>query len=239
MYQNIAVIGGSGAIGSAFISLLSEYYPTATLHVFSRVATTELTKNVHSYSIDYADEQSIIDAARLASHLGPIDMVFIATGLLHDDAISPEKSLKDISAEKLTTLFMANTVLPALIGKHFLPHLNKRQRSVFATLSARVGSISDNHLGGWYAYRASKAALNMIIKTAAIEVSRTNPHAIVVGLHPGTVDSQLSKPFQSNLAKGSLFSAKESAQHLFTVINSLTPSQSGRCFAWDGNEIKP
>ena len=111
--------------------------------------------------------------------------------------------------------------------------------SIFAALSARVGSISDNQLGGWYAYRASKAALNMIIKTAAIEVRRRNPHAIVVGLHPGTVDSDLSKPFQGNVPEGKLFTPDFAAGKLLTVLEGLAPAQTGRCFGWDGEEILP
>lgn len=239
MYQNIVVIGGSGAIGAALIIRLSETYPAANIHVFSRLPLVKGAKNIHSYVMDYSEEQSIIEATTLASSHGSFDMVFIATGLLHDGSTFPEKSLKDISVENLNKLFMVNTVLPALIAKHFLPHLTKRRRAVFAALSARVGSISDNNLGGWYAYRASKAALNMIIKTAAIEIGRTHKHAVVVGLHPGTVDSHLSKPFQSNLVKGSLLTAETSAQHLLTVLNALTPCQTGRCFAWDGKEIDP
>lgn len=129
--------------------------------------------------------------------------------------------------------------MPALIAKHLLPKLNKDHPAIFAALSARVGSISDNQLGGWYAYRASKAALNMIIKNAAIEVGRRNRKAIVVGLHPGTVDSDLSKPFQGNVADGKLFTPEDSAQKLLEVLRSLGPEQTGKCFAWDGKEVLP
>jgi NAD(P)-dependent dehydrogenase (short-subunit alcohol dehydrogenase family) len=110
---------------------------------------------------------------------------------------------------------------------------------VFAVLSARVGSISDNRLGGWYGYRASKAALNMLIKTLAIEVRRTRPEAICAALHPGTVDTSLSKPFQKNVRQGQLFAADTAAEKLLEVINSLTPAQSGDCFAWDGKQVLP
>ena len=123
-------------------------------------------------------------------------MVLVATGILHDEVFMPEKSLKDLSAEKFIHLFLVNSVLPAIIAKHFIPRLNQKKRSVFAALSARVGSISDNKMGGWYSYRASKSALNMIIKNVAIETARKNEQAIIVGLHPGTVDSNLSRPFQ-------------------------------------------
>ncbi|NBR34275.1 MAG: short-chain dehydrogenase [Rhodobacteraceae bacterium] len=120
---------------------------------------------------------------------------------------------------------------------HYLPLLPRDRRGVFAALSARVGSISDNQLGGWYAYRASKAALNMILKNAAIEAARRYKLSVVVGLHPGTVDSSLSKPFQGNVREGKLFGPEYAADHLIRVIDNLTPDQSGKCFAWDGSEI--
>ena len=126
-----------------------------------------------------------------------------------------------------------------MIAKYFLPKLNREKRSIFAALSARVGSISDNQLGGWYSYRASKAALNMVIKNIAIEISRFNKKAIIVGLHPGTVDSNLSKPFQVNVPYGKLFTPEFSTQKLVEVLRSLTSKQSGKCFAWDGQEILP
>ena len=189
--------------------------------------------------INYQDETSIEESALVASKDKPIDMVIIATGILHEGKLMPEKSLKDLSAEKLQRLFEVNTIVPLLIAKHFLPKLSRETRSIFATLSARVGSISDNQLGGWYSYRASKAALNMIIKNIAIEISRFNKKAIIVGLHPGTVDSNLSKPFQGNVPDGKLFTPEYSTQKLLEVLTSLTSKQSGKCFAWDGKEILP
>ena len=203
--------------------------------LFPRSAHKTSTQN----RIDYTDEASIEAAAALASKDSPLDIVMVATGLLHDGELMPEKSLKELSAEKFQRLFNVNTILPALIAKHFLPKLNRDHRSLFAVLSARVGSISDNQLGGWYAYRTSKAALNMIIKNAAIEMSRRNKQAIIVGLHPGTVDSNLSQPFQGNIADGKLFTPAFSAIKMLAVLESLTPGDSGRCFAWDGKEIKP
>lgn len=228
--QNIAVIGSSGAIGSAFTKRLSNQYPKASLYKFSHTG---------DHSIDYTSEASIAEAAMLTSKDGPLDLVIVANGILHDGDIMPEKSLKELSAEKFHRLFEVNTITPALIAKHFLPKLNKEQSARFAALSARVGSISDNRLGGWYAYRASKAALNMIIKNAAIEIRRRNKQAIIVGLHPGTVDSDLSKPFQGNVPEGQLFTPDYSAHKLLTVIEGLTPDQTGKCFAWDGKEILP
>ena len=151
----------------------------------------------------------------------------------------PEKSLRDLSSDKFHRIFEVNTITPALIAKYFLRKLNKEKTSIFTALSARVGSISDNQLGGWYAYRASKAALNMIIKNAAIEVARENKKAIIVGLHPGTVDSDLSKPFQGHVADKNLFTPEYSAEKLLKVLEDLSPEKTGKCFAWDGKEILP
>ena len=239
MINNIVIIGGSGAIGRAFTLQFSFSYPNATIHAFSRHQPEKVLLNVKYHTIDYQDETSIEKSALIASRETPLDMVIVATGILHDGELMPEKSQKELSAEKFHRLFEINTIVPALVAKHFIPKLNREKRSVFAALSARVGSISDNQLGGWYAYRASKAALNMIIKNAAIEISRRNKKAIIVGLHPGTVDSNLSKPFQGNVPDGKLFTPKYSVQKLLEILTTLTSKQSGKCFAWDGKEILP
>ena len=239
MLNNIVIIGSSGSIGSTFTKQLSVLYKNAKIHAFSQNGQKYKADNIMHHKIDYKDEASIEQAASLASKDESLDMVIIATGILHENKITPEKSLRDLSAEKFVRLFEVNTILPALIVKHFLPKLNKDNRSVFAALSARVGSISDNKLGGWYAYRASKAALNMIIKNAAIEIGRQNKHAIIVGLHPGTVDSNLSKPFQSNVPDGKLFTPETSVKMLLEVLRNLKTESSGRCFSWDGREVEP
>ena len=134
---------------------------------------------------------------------------------------------------------MVNTIGPTLVGKYFIPFLRKDARSVFAFLSARVGSISDNKLGGWYSYRASKTALNQIIKNFSIEVKRSNANAIFVGLQPGTVKSYLSKPFEKNVKADKLFTPDYSAEKLLDVISNLTNENSGKVYAWDGEEIGP
>lgn len=239
MAKNIAIIGSSGAIGNAFTKHLSVSYPGAQIHAFSRHTPEQVLSNVIYHTIDYREEASIEESSLIVSKNAPVDLVIVATGLLHNSELTPEKSLRDLSADKFQRLFEVNTILPALVGKYFLPKLNRENLSIFAALSARVGSISDNQLGGWYAYRASKAALNMIIKNAAIEIGRYNKKAIIVGLHPGTVDSRLSKPFQRNVADGMLFTPEFSAQKLLEVLKKLTQEESGRCFAWDGQEIYP
>lgn len=227
------VIGSSGAIGSALKTCLE----------LSGVAVTGLSRSHGSstagHEIDLTSEGSIEAAADGIRERAPFSAIFLTTGLLHNSEVRPEKSLRDIDQESLTRLFAVNAVGPALVAKHFVPLLPKQGRCIFAALSARVGSISDNRLGGWYGYRASKAALNMIIKTLAIEVARTRPDAICVGLHPGTVDSGLSKPFQKGVPPQRLFSPDEAAAHLLRVVENLTPAQTGRCFGWDGLEIRP
>lgn len=239
MVENIAIIGGSGAIGSALTRLLSCKYPNARIHVFSRQLPEKTKPGVIDHVMDYQNEHAIAQSAASALQGVSLDYVMVATGILHDGVLVPEKSLYQCSAKNFQHLFAANAIFPALVAKYFLPKLNQDKRSVFSALSARVGSISDNRLGGWYAYRASKAALNMIIKNAAIEVGRRNKHAIVAGLHPGTVDSDLSKPFQANVPAGKLFTPDFSAKKLWQVLEGLKSEHSGRCFAWDGQEIAP
>ena len=230
--KNIAILGASGAIGHALAQCLTEQYPMASLFTFSQTAQLP-------YQINYTDEESLAQAAMFVTKEKPLDLVIVANGILHEGEIMPEKALKDLSAEKFHRVFQVNTIVPAMIAKYFLPKLNKDNTAIFVALSARVGSISDNQLGGWYAYRASKAALNMIIKTASIEMKRSKKQAIIVGLHPGTVDSQLSKPFQTNVPDNKIFTPKYAAEKLVNVLANLTPSQTGKCFAWDGKEILP
>lgn len=237
--ENIAIIGAAGAIGGAFVKLTAMQYPEATIHAFSSGVVRTIGSNIKPHTIDYTSESSVQESASIASHDKPIDVVVVATGLLHEGDITPEKSLRDLSAEKFHRLFEANAIVPALIAKYFLPVLNRDKRSIFAALSARSGSISDNELGGWYAYRAAKAALNMIVKNSAIEVGRRNKQAIIVALHPGTVDSELSAPFKNNIAKDKLFTPDYAVQKMMEVLETLTPNHTGRLFSWEGEEIAP
>lgn len=222
---NIVVIGASGSLGSEFVNQLSKDEKVRSIFAFSRSKTEFSHKKVESYFIDIEDEESIKSASDKVSK--DIDVVIVATGMLHDQNINPEKSLRDLSKEKFYQLFSVNTIAPAIIAKYFLPKLNKNSKSIFAALGARVGSIQDNKLGGWYSYRASKSALNMILKNASIEIGRSNKKAIIVTLHPGTVDSKLSKPFQNAVSKEKLFTARYSVQKLLEVMDSLTTLDSG------------
>ena len=237
--RNIAIIGSSGAIGGAMTQHLARLYPEATLNAFSRKQIILSESNIICRTIDFDNEDSIASAATLAAADQPIDLVVVTSGFLHDNNTKPEKALRDLSKDNFIKVFNANTVTPAIFAKYFVPKLNKLSPAIFAALSARVGSISDNQLGGWYAYRASKAALNMIIKNLAIETARINKKAIIVGLHPGTVDSPLSKPFQGSVPKGKLFTPEDVAVKLYETLKKLSPQQSGKCFAWDGQEIEP
>lgn len=238
--KNIAVIGSSGAIGGSLVKKLSQIYPEAYISAFSRSALSRQSiDNITFHQIDYLDETSIANGAQIAATTGQIELVIVATGILHNQQVMPEKSIRDITFDNFQHLFAANTIFPALVAKHFLPQMAKDSRNIFAALSARVGSISDNRLGGWYSYRASKAALNMVIKNLAIERKIANKQAIIVGLHPGTVNSKLSKPFQANISEAKLFTPEFSAEKMLLVLDKLTPADSGKCFAWDGKEILP
>ncbi|QWU99638.1 SDR family NAD(P)-dependent oxidoreductase [Francisella salimarina] len=240
MSSNLVVIGASGSIGSAVIKRLKQLYPNANIYAFSHSKVIDCVEGVVYEHIDYSDEAIIEKAAKdVYEKSGAINLIFVATGILHTSEIKPEKALRELSADKFIELFKANTIFPALVAKHFIPKLVKDTKSIFAAISARVGSISDNQLGGWYAYRASKAALNMFIKTASIETKRVNPNAVIVGLHPGTVDSHLSEPFQARVPQGKLFTPEYSASKLVEVLDGLKVEDSGKCFAWDGKEIIP
>lgn len=230
--QAAVVIGASGGIGSALVAALNEEGSFAAIRGFSR-------RDSGAAHIDLEDEASIAAAAERVAQ-GPVPaLVIVATGLLHDDGHGPEKALRDLDPAWLARAFAVNAIGPALVAKHFLPIMPKTGRSVFAVLSARVGSISDNKLGGWYGYRASKAALNMLVRTLAIEERRRNDRAIVVALHPGTVDTALSRPFQANVRPGTLFAPDRAALQLLDTINGLRPPDSGKLFDYEGNEIAP
>lgn len=227
-----AVIGASGGIGAAFATLLHDDPRCEAVLCFSRSGRGPA--GLAAGPIDVTDEASI---AAAASACGTVSLVIVATGLLHDGAMQPEKDLRALESGRLARSFAVNAIGPALVAKHFLPLLPRNGRGVFAVLSARVGSISDNTVGGWYGYRASKAGLNMLLKTAAIETARKRPETVILALQPGTVDTGLSKPFQS--AAQSLLTPTESAANLLAVIDRSTPSWSGDLYDWRGERIAP
>ncbi|WP_284945375.1 SDR family NAD(P)-dependent oxidoreductase [Acidisoma cladoniae] len=234
------VIGASGGIGSALVTALLDQPVFGKVIALARSFGDDLdvAPGLRRGVIDISDEDSIRAAAdRLADD---VRLVIVATGALQGGGIpSPEKTYRAIDAAGMLESYRINAIGPALVAKHMLPKLSSQGRSVFAVLSARVGSIGDNRSGGWHSYRASKAALNMIVRNLAIETARRHPQRICVGLHPGTVDTELSRPFQRGVAEGRLFTAVRAASCLLTVIDGLTPSDSGRVLAWDGSTIAP
>ena len=212
----------------------------AQIYAFSRsgsIGNDPDTPKVRAGIIDLEDESSIAMAAASIPE-APLDLVLVTSGILWEGQLRPEKALREISIEGLTKLFAVNAAGPILAAKHFLPKLRRGQKTVFVALSARVGSISDNRLGGWYAYRASKAALNMLLRTSAIEHARHRPLSVIAGLHPGTVSTGLSGPYTSRTPARQLFSPEESAGYLLKVVDGLRPEDSGNTFAWDGSRIE-
>ncbi len=233
------VIGAGGAIGAALLRGLLDDPRYPRVVAFAR-RPADLPEGLAAAGyLDLEDEASIEAAAALAAPVGTVRLVICATGLLHDQSIDPEKHWSAIRAASMARAFAVNATGPALVARAFLPLLPRAGRSVFAALSARVGSIEDNRRGGWYAYRASKAALNMLLKNFAIELARRAPGAICVGLHPGTVDSALSRPFQAGVPAAQLFSPAQSAAHLLRVLDGLGPRHSGGVYAWDGERVPP
>lgn len=235
---DVAVVGASGGIGAEFVRQLAGDARVARVYALSRTQIDSGDDKIIAIPADVGNEDSIAAAAWAATQR-PLDLVVVATGMLHrGEAVQPEKTLKDIDADAMTEVLRINAVGPALVAKHFLPQLRRKGKTVFAALSARVGSIGDNRLGGWVSYRASKSALNMILKTLSIEHARRFPQSVVVGLHPGTVDTKLSAPFQRRVPDGKLFSPEQSVGYLLEVIDRLTPADTGGTFAWDGSPIE-
>lgn len=233
------VIGASGGIGGALVAELGARGTFDTVYALSRTGSP-LPGATEAGRIDLLEEASIrAAAARIGEDHLPVDLILVASGQLHGPAITPEKAVKSLDPAAMATLFAVNATGPALVAKHFVPLLPRTGRCIFAALSARVGSIGDNRLGGWYGYRAAKAALNQILRTLAIEVARTRPEAIVVGLHPGTVTTTLSDPFQPSLNKPGVFRPDAAARHLLDVLDGLTPAETGGVFAWDGKAVPP
>jgi NAD(P)-dependent dehydrogenase (short-subunit alcohol dehydrogenase family) len=224
------VIGASGGIGGAFEASLVQEGAYETVHGFARSRSG-------MRHLDLLDEDSIAAAAAQVARGPEPTLVLVATGLLHEGDRGPEKTLRSLDPDWLARLYAVNAIGPALVAKHFLPIMPKSGRTVFAALSARVGSIADNRLGGWHGYRASKAALNMFVRNLAIEERRRNDRAIVAALHPGTVETALSKPFRGNIEASRLFAPERATLQLLDVVDELKPTDSGKLFDFEGNEI--
>ena len=225
--QIAVIIGASGGIGSALADALQARLGTGRVIALSRGSTPAL---------DLTDEASIAAAAEHVKADGrSVGLVFDATGYLHGQGFMPERSWRELDPEHLALDFALNAIGPALLMKHFLPLLPRGERAVFATRSGRVGSIEDNKLGGWHSYRASKAALNQLVRTCAIELKRKKPEAICVALHPGTVHSALSEPFSKS---GLDVRAPDiAAEDLLRVVNGLSAEDTGQLFDHKGERV--
>ena len=234
--QSAAVFGASGGIGSALCKALAER-GIERIFAGSRKGKAAAPHLTVPFAFDLTDEDSI-EAAADKMRDDPPQLVVVATGALTlPDGTGPERSYKRLDVAAMEQALRLNTVGPALIAKHMLPLFPRQGRAVFAVLSARVGSISDNRIGGWHSYRASKAALNMLVRNWAIELGRTHKDAVVVSLHPGTVDTALSEPFQSGLPSGQLTPPEKAAANLLRVIDDLVPEQTGGCYDWKGEPV--
>jgi NAD(P)-dependent dehydrogenase (short-subunit alcohol dehydrogenase family) len=218
------VIGSSGTIGSAFMELLTNNPNCSGVEGIHR----------HSiHALDYQNPSSIEACANALAAEGPFQLIINTIGVLHSADWMPEKKLDDLNAEQLIELMKMNAIGPALTIRSFSKLLDPKN-SIMVTLSAKVGSIEDNRLGGWYSYRASKAALNMLIKTASIELGRTKPNAALIAMHPGTVNSRLSKPFRGEQIGRP---AQEAVADIFQVIENLRAGDSGSFLTYSGEKL--
>lgn len=233
--MKVLILGISGGIGQALARCLCERE-----NVDSVIGTYYKTPVKFSHdkclavSVDVTDESAV---AEFTKNIDSIDWVINAVGFLSDQQQKPEKTIGTFRADALTRSININTLPTLLMAKYLKPALKKSKHGIFATVSAKVGSISDNGLGGWYSYRVSKAALNMALKTLSIEWRRVLPNCTVAALHPGTTDTELSKPFQKNVPQHKLFSPEQTAKYLLSVLDQLHPDQSGKFWSWDGSEI--
>ncbi|OLP19732.1 cell-cell signaling protein [Leptolyngbya sp. 'hensonii'] len=241
---NALIVGGSQGIGLGFVRQLLGQARTGQVYATYRQEVSPVLTDLAAahpdrlrlLQMDVTAEAQIADGiAQIHQQIDRLHLVLYCVGFLHTDTIQPEKSLQQIQSEHLMRYFQVNSIGAVLLAKQVLPLLKHSDRTVFASISAKVGSIGDNHLGGWYGYRASKAALNMLMRTAAIEYARKSPQTIVVTLHPGTTDTRLSKPFQRQVAPDKLFPVDRTVTQLLAVIESLQPENSGQFFSWDGS----
>lgn len=248
--QHILIQGAGRGVGLALVKQLlrdDHVRLSATVRepenaeALQTLVTRHGSERLAIFALDLSDEDSIRATCQAVGQRHPrLDLMMICAGLLHDDqGLWPEKQLADIDPELLARSFAINATGPALMIKHFHTLLSHGERAVIASLSARVGSISDNRLGGWYAYRAAKAAQNQLTRSAAIELKRKSKRLICVGLHPGTVNTELSAPFQKRVPRNQLQTAEQAAGHLLDVVARLTPADSGQLFDWAGKQIEP
>ncbi len=236
------IVGASQGIGLEFVRQLLQSARADRVYATYRNPQSELLaigdSRLRCLPMDITEEAKIATVVQdIKAETSALHYVINCVGVLHEGAMQPEKSLRQLNAEQLLHYFQVNSMGAVLLAKHVQPLLKHSDRAILATISAKIGSIGDNYLGGWYGYRASKAALNMFMRTTAIEYKRTCPRAIVVTLHPGTTDTQLSRPFQRNVPPEKLFPVDRTVQQLLTVLDQLKESDSGEFFSWDGSRL--
>ena len=237
MKQNIIIAGSSGSIGGEFTKQYTDDPNVEKVVTLSRNVNNLNHEKIQSIKIDYSNEATFKNLDEI-SQLDSISKIIIATGILHTDQIKPEKSIDSIAAEDMKQVFQVNVFGPILLVKKLIPLIKKSKGVKIVFLTARVGSISDNVLGGWHSYRSSKSALNMMIKNLAIELKRLNKEHVVIGIHPGTVKSHLSEPFLRHV-KHDIFNPKESVVLMTQVISKVSQTDSGKCFDFSGKVIEP
>jgi len=231
----VVITGGSGGLGSAFVEALSGRPQVEKIIATSRRdPSVSAHPKINWYRLDLTDEAAVRDWAQ---HVDEIDWLINTAGLLHTPAAGPEKTIRQINPAFFLENMRVNTLPTLLLAKHLQAKFRHGRPSVFATISAKVGSIEGNRLGGWYSYRASKAALNMCLKTIAIEWARTLPNVAVAALHPGTTDTAMSRPFQRHVPAQQLFSPSQSAGYLLAVLDGFMPAQTGQFLAFDGERL--
>ena len=236
------IVGASQGIGLEFVRQFLKTNRAQRIYATYRNPQSEILTisdpRLRCLQMDITEEAQIATVVQeIKAETATLNYVINCVGVLHEGTMQPEKSLRQLNSEQLMRYFQVNSIGAVLLAKHIQPLFKHPQRSIFATISAKVGSIGDNHLGGWYGYRASKTALNMFMRTTALEYKRSCPRAIVVTLHPGTTDTQLSRPFQRNVPPEKLFSVKRTVEQLLMVIDQLKDSDSGEFFSWDGDRL--
>ena len=233
--QQVTVIGGSSGIGQALVEELLNRFPEANI-----AATFYQTEPSLKNDRPQWQQLDIKDPAQIetwSSQFERVDWIINCAGHLHSDTGGPEKSIRALETDFLIESIKINTLPTLLLARYFASALKKSQAPILAAISARVGSIEDNRLGGWYSYRVSKAGLNMALKTLSIEWKYSHPRGCVAALHPGTNNTPLSKPFQANVAPEDLFDPKYTAASFLNLLSNLSPTQSGKFWAWDGSQI--
>ena len=233
--MKILILSANGGIGNAIVGECLRRFPEATIIGTYRRSYSEVThQNILWFRVDLSSEKEV---EQLSKEVGNVDWIINCTGFLHGEHKGPEKNISSLSQEFFIENINRNTVPTLLLAKYFTKTLKQSSNPKVAVLSAKVGSIDDNQLGGWYSYRCAKAALNMLIKTISIEWHRVLPKATIVALHPGTTDTSLSKPFQANVPPEKLFSTEKVAFDLLNVIEATTAESSGEFYNYAGEKL--